>query len=174
MVGMIDDGAHAARLLRVAAVHLDPDRDAKIRRRLRALPQRQCDLLQGFPLGDSRLGLQTVGAYFDAGTAEVGGEPRVGDGAVDIPAHDRRIGVVELERTAEPGDFHAGIRECLPQLRARDRAQLQLHAMRVGSPQLDAGESGRDAHPDERGNVPLRTDLIGHESKFHCSASQRP
>ena len=148
-------------------MHLHAHRYAEIRGRPRALAQRQTDLYQGPLLGNAGSRLQPVGAHLDAGAAEVGGEPGVLDGAVDIPSHLRRISGVILERAAEAGDLHARIGELPAYVRPLGRVQFHLDAMRMRGAQLHAREAGSGTPADQRGYVPLRADLIGHKAKFH-------
>ena len=80
-------------------MNLHPDLDAPAVAIGSAFPQGQADLFQSLLLRDP-LG-ESVGAYLDAGGADVVGQPDEGLGLFDVAAQDLRIGRVIFAGAAQ-------------------------------------------------------------------------
>ena len=92
-------------------MHFDANRDAEIVRVVTDLMKRFANL--------SQCGVQvttpghSVGPHLDSRRAHVVRQPHVFLGPVDVLAHDRRVGRVVFECTAQPGKLNRRILESL-------------------------------------------------------------
>ena len=115
---------------------LDADGDAEIGGVLADLVEGPADLPQGGievrPLGDA------VGPDLHAGRADVVGQPNVFLGPVDVLPHDRRVGRLVLEGTAQASQLDGRVLESLANVLALGLGQVDLNFVGMGRPQLDA------------------------------------
>ena len=133
--------------------------------KLAHLAQRLANLFERF-LHRHFLG-QAVGPDFDARGAHVLGEQDVFFGGFDVLAELGLVRRVIIESAAQAKQFHFRILEALFHFRALLLGEVDLDLVRVGGAQLHAFELRRFAVLDDRGDIPIRGQVVGHQPQVH-------
>ena len=148
-----------------AAVHFEPDRLSVVFAKLAHLAQRLADLLERF-LDRHFLG-QSVGPHLDAGGAHIPGQQDVFPRGLDVLPQLRLVRGVIIKRAAQAEQFHFGIREALLHLGPLFPGEVYLNFVRVRRAQFDALEPGCLAVLDDRGDIPVRRQVVGDQAQVH-------
>ena len=151
-------------------VHLESQHLSVVLGKPRQIEERGADLFQG--LLDRHLLGQTVGADLDPGGTHVLGEDDVVFRRGHVGAELCRIGRVVVEGTAEAHEFYGGIGKPLPDLGPCRGIEGHLDPMAMGRAEFHALETGCRAVLEDRRDIPVLGEVVGHEAQLEGGAGK--
>ena len=164
MIGHVHDRADVWQLLRTRAVYLKADLHAVVSGVAGDLVERSADLLER--LFDRHVGGQGIGPYLHAAAADVLAEKDELLRLLDVFRENGWIGRVVFADAAQPDDLHRTVSKPLADLLPLPSVERRFHAVLVCCPQFHPGEARGRAILNQRGHVPGRAPVVGHQSEL--------
>ena len=144
-----------------------PDLHPQISSRNRAFTHGFANLFECLINRDAFVGLQAIGAHFNARATHVGGEFGVFNSPINIFAHNAGIIRMIFKRRAQTRDFDPTILKLFADILPLSRRKVCFNAVSMRGTQFSTAITEFGTVFDNSGNIPVRGDLIRDNTQLH-------